>query len=176
MSRSQERAPAHHLSASLRGKSKISAVSHIFVWEILLLAFRSGPEQHNGKPCNKNLEWCKCFTCERIPIESTNGASETEHLKRSISPMHSKGHTTEELEGCPCKSPIYRRPKLLFQPRNICKESIPLLKPINSLLGLWLDSLLFGLLPDKCSLPRHSDFAKGSYLLPSLCNSSAIPE
>ena len=34
---------------------------------------------------------------------------------------------------------IYRRLRLISLPKNICQESLPILKPMNLLLGLWLD-------------------------------------
>ena len=46
---------------------------------------------------------------------------------------------------------IYRRQKLIPQTMNIHQESLPILKPMNLLLGFWLDSPLFALFDHKNS-------------------------
>lgn len=39
--------------------------------------------------------------------------------------------------------PDYRRQRLISWPINTCQKSFPFLKSVNSLLGFWLDILLF---------------------------------
>lgn len=47
------------------------------------------------------------------------------------------------------KCPIYPRPRLTASPMNIQQESLPFLKPVNLLLGLWLNLPFIALLGHK---------------------------
>lgn len=40
---------------------------------------------------------------------------------------------------------------------NVCQESLPILTPVNLLLGLWLDFTIFALLAHKNSPPQILD-------------------
>lgn len=51
---------------------------------------------------------------------------------------------------------------------HICQESLPILKPMNSLLGFWLDFPLFALLAQKYSPPQTLNRLACSLLQPVL--------
>ena len=83
------------------------------------------------------------------------------HLKWNQRPWNGESHActlrrmelrTERLIAH--KRLIYWRLRIISWVMNICWKSLPILKPMNLLLGLWLDFLLFALLAHNKNPPQ----------------------